>query len=126
MLVHKGVHNRSDQLRMSVDARYQRVSDPFNPDNADAPNGLPSSWEELYQHWPDTPQANALQYYWQRLNLNYKPFDPVWFDKRDAIAFELGEQCDPKARSVLQRIVARDKDPAKRERAAQLLAGLPA
>ena len=115
MLVHKGVPNVSDKLRMSFDARYQRVSDPFNPDNAESPYGLPLTWDEVYEHWPDIEVANALKYYWQRLDLTHKAFDPHWFDLRDELGFELGEQGDPRARSVLQRIVARDKSPAKRE-----------
>ena len=42
LTVHKGVENRSDRLRMSIDCRFQRVRDPFNPDNAN-PDGQPLS-----------------------------------------------------------------------------------
>jgi hypothetical protein len=119
MTVHKGVPNRSDKLRMSMDVRYQLVSEPFNPDNAN-PDGQPLSWEEVYAGW----QSDALQYYWKRLPLTLKPFDRQWFEKRDAMAFELGEAGDPRARSVLQRIVARDADAAKRARAQTLLDAL--
>ena len=45
--VHKGVENRSDRLRMSIDCRFQRVRDPFNPDNAN-PDGQPLTWDEVY------------------------------------------------------------------------------
>jgi len=119
MTVHKGVANRSDRLRMSMDVRYQLVSEPFNIDNAN-PDGQPLSWEEVYADW----QSDALQYYWQRLPLTLKPFDPVWFDKRDALGFALGEAGDPRARSVLQRIVARDASAEKRARAQKLLDAL--
>ncbi len=119
MTVHKGVPNRSDRLRMSMDVRYQRVSEPFNPDNANA-DGQPLSWDDIYAGWT----SDALKYYWRRLPLTEKPFDPVWFDKRDGRAFELGEAGDPRARSVLQRIVARDADPQKRARAQRLLDAL--
>ena len=105
MTVHKGVPNRSDRLRMSMDVRYQLVSEPFNIDNAN-PDGQPLSWEEVYADW----RSDALKYYWQRLPLTLKPFDPVWFDRRDALGFALGEAGDPRARSVLQRIVARDAE----------------
>ena len=47
MTVHKGVPNRSDRLRMSMDVRYQLVSEPFNIDNAN-PDGQPLSWDEVY------------------------------------------------------------------------------
>ena len=121
LTAHKGIENRSSRLRMSIDCRFQRVRDPFNPDNAN-PDGQPLTWAEVYAGW----RSDALQYYWTRLPLTEVPFDRRWFDRRDALGFELGEGGDPRARSVLQRIVARDRDPAKRERAARLLAALDA
>ncbi|HET7879509.1 MAG TPA: phytanoyl-CoA dioxygenase family protein [Acetobacteraceae bacterium] len=119
MTVHKGVMNHSDRLRMSMDVRYQLVSEPFNIDNAN-PDGQPLSWDEVYAGW----RSDALKYYWQRLPLKLKPFDPLWFDKRDALGFALGEAGDPRARSVLQRIVARDASAEKRMRAQKLLDAL--
>jgi hypothetical protein len=116
MVVHKGVPNRSDKLRMSMDVRYQLASEPFNPDNANA-DGQPLSWDDIYAGW----RSKDLQYYWQKIPLVIKEFDRTWFDKRDALGFALGEAGDPRARSVLQRIVARDADAAKRERAQRLL-----
>jgi ectoine hydroxylase-related dioxygenase (phytanoyl-CoA dioxygenase family) len=116
MTVHKGVPNSSDRLRMSMDVRFQRADQPFNFDNAN-PDGQPLTWEEVYAGWT----SDDLKYYWKRLPLNGIPFDRTWFDKRDAMGFELGEAGDPRAASVLQRIVARDSDPAKRARAAALL-----
>jgi hypothetical protein len=120
MTVHKGLPNRSARLRMSMDVRYQLVSEPFNIDNAN-PDGQPLSWEEVYADW----RSDALKYYWQRLPLTLKPFDPVWLEKRDALGFEFGKAGDPRARSVLQRIVARDASPEKRARAQKLLDALP-
>jgi len=120
MTVHKGVPNRSDRLRMSMDVRFQRVDEPFNDDNAN-PDGQPLSWEEVYAGW----RSADLQYYWKRLPLRLQPFDRQWFDRRDARAFALADEGDPRARSVLQRIVARDADAAKRERARRLLEALP-
>ncbi len=116
MAVHKGVPNRSDKLRMSMDVRYQLASTPFNPDNANA-DGQPLSWDDIYAGW----RSQDLQYYWQKIPLVIKDFDRTWFDKRDALGFALGEAGDPRAKSVLQRIVARDADAAKRERAQRLL-----
>jgi Phytanoyl-CoA dioxygenase (PhyH) len=121
LTAHKGIENRSDRLRMSIDCRFQRVRDPFNPDNAN-PDGQPLTWEEVYADW----RSDALQYYWRRLPLTEVPFDRTWFDRRDTLGLELGAAGDPRARSVLQRIVARDRDPAKRAEAARLLAALDA
>jgi hypothetical protein len=120
MTVHKGVANRGDRLRMSMDVRFQRADAPFNFDNAQT-DGQPLSWEDVYAGW----RSDALKYYWRRLNLTAQPFDPQWFDRRDALGFELGEAGDPRARSVLQRVVARDADAAKRARAQALLDALP-
>ena len=116
LTVHKGVANSSDRLRMSMDVRYQLLSEPFNLDNANA-DGQPLAWDDIYAGWT----RPELQYYWQRLPLNLKPFDRVWFDKRDALAFASAEAGDKRAQSVLQRIVARDPDPAKQARAQGLL-----
>ncbi len=120
MTVHKGVPNRSDRLRMSMDVRYQLVSEPFNPDNAN-PDGQPLSWEDVYAGW----SSDSLKYYWRNLPLTVQEFDRRWFDKRDKLAFDMGGAGDPRARSVLQRIVARDADPVKRAHAQQLLDALP-
>ncbi|MEJ0016866.1 MAG: phytanoyl-CoA dioxygenase family protein [Acetobacteraceae bacterium] len=119
MTVHKGLPNRSDRLRMSMDVRYQLVAEPFNIDNANA-DGQPLAWDDIYAGW----RSDKLKYYWRRLELNLRPFDRIWFDRRDTLGFELGEAGDPRARSVLQRIVARDADPGKRERAQRLLDAL--
>ncbi len=121
MTVHKGIPNRSDKLRMSIDVRYQPVSEPFNPMNADRPYGLPKSWDAMYAMWPDTPEAARLRYYWERYSLTYKEFDTQWFDRRDELGFELGQRGDKRARSVLLRIATRDPDVAKRSRAQALL-----
>ena len=120
MTVHKGVPNRSDRLRMSMDVRFQRVDAPFNDDNAN-PDAQPLSWEEVYAGW----RSAGLQYYWKRLPLRLRPFDRQWFDRRDSRAFALAATGDARARSVLQRIVARDADAAKREQAQRLLESLP-
>ena len=85
LTVHKGVPNQSHQLRMSIDTRYQRVRDLFNPQNAESPFGLASTWDEVYQNWPTIEKANRLRYYWRRLDLTYKEFDSRWFDKRDKL-----------------------------------------
>ncbi len=120
MTVHKGLPNHSDKLRMSMDVRYQPVDEPFCPANA-RPDGQPLTWEEVYANW----KSDDLKYYWKKLTLTEIPFDRQWFDKRDALGFARGEAGDPAARSVLQRIVARDADPEKRARAQTLLEKLP-
>jgi hypothetical protein len=79
LTVHKGIENRSDRLRMSIDCRYQRVRDPFNPDYAN-PDGQPLTWDDVYTGW----RSDTLKYYWRRLPLTEVAFDRTWFDRRDA------------------------------------------
>ena len=121
MAVHKGVSNSSDRLRMSIDARYQKISDPIAPGSLQ-PHSQPNTWEEIYADWP----PNGLQYYWQKWDLEVKEYDNTYHEKRDQMGLEMAEKGDKRSISVLQRIVARDADPVKRERAETLLATLDA
>lgn len=120
MVVHKGIANHSDRLRMSVDIRYQRLGDPFCLRNADKPYGRPDTWEAMAAGWTAAQRAQLFRY-WERLPIRPIAFDSRWFDRRDALGFAYGEKGDGRARSVLLRIVARDADPAKRMRAQALL-----
>ena len=121
MAVHKGVSNSSDRLRMSIDARYQKISDPIAPGSLQ-PHSQPHTWEEVYSDWP----AGGLQYYWEKWNMTVKDYDNSYHDKRDRLGIEMAEKGDKRSLSVLQRIVARDTDPAKRQQAADLLERLEA
>lgn len=121
MAVHKGVSNSSDRLRMSIDARYQKISDPIAPGSLQ-PHSQPHTWEEVYSDWP----AGGLQYYWEKWNMTVKEYDNSYHDKRDRLGIEMAEKGDKRSLSVLQRIVARDTDPAKRQQAADLLERLEA
>jgi hypothetical protein len=120
--VHKGVPNRSDSLRLSIDARYQRVRDPVCEDSLH-PHRRFATWDELYRDWP---ADDLLRFYWRRLALKPVAFDFGFYEKRDRRAFELAEGGDLRARSTLQRIVSNDPAPAKREKARDLLARLEA
>ncbi|MCY3766517.1 MAG: phytanoyl-CoA dioxygenase family protein [Gemmatimonadetes bacterium] len=117
MLVHKGLPNRSDRLRMSIDARYQRTSDPIAPGSI-LPHSQPNTWENIYRGWKD----ESLKYYWEKYELEIREYDNKYHDMRDRMAFDMAEAGDETAVSALQRIIARHNDPAMRERAAELLA----
>jgi len=119
LTAHRGVPNTGDALRLSVDARYQRASDPIAPGSL-LPHSQPNTWENIYADWPD----DEFQYYWRRYDLEIKNYDDSYHQERDRQALLLGEQGDPISVSVLQRIVARDSDPDKRHRAAELLAAI--
>ena len=119
MTAHRGVPNTGESLRLSIDARYQRLTDPIAPGSL-LPHSQPNTWENIYAAWPD----NNLQYYWRQHDLQITNYDDSYHAERDRQALELGAQGDPISTSVLQRIVARDNDPKKRQRAAELLAAI--
>ncbi len=121
MMVHKGVANRSNRLRLSIDARFQRIDQPIAPGSLEPHGKEIRNWEQVYAGWP---ADSELKYYWRKYPLKVKPFDPSYFEKRDRLGLEMAAAGDPRARSVLQRIMARDNDPAKRAQAESLLAKL--
>ena len=119
MTAHRGVPNTGESLRLSIDARYQRIADPIAPGSL-LPHSQPNTWENIYADWPD----ENLQYYWRQHDLQITDYDDSYHQERDRQALTLGEQGNPIAVSVLQRIIARDNDPKKRQRAAELLAAI--
>ena len=121
MMVHKGVANRSNRLRLSIDARFQRIDQPIAPGSLEPHGKEVRDWEQVYAGWP---ADNELKYYWRKYRLKVQTFDSSYVEKRDRLGLELAAAGDPRARSVLQRIVARDHDPAKRAMAASLLVKL--
>ncbi len=122
MAVHQGVPNTSASLRMSIDARYQKISDPIDAGSL-LPHTKPQSWEEIYADWP---ADSELKYYWKKWDMQLVEYDTSYHDKRDEMGIAMAEKGDPESRSTLQRIIARDPDPAKRERAQELLDALNA
>ena len=114
--VHQALPNRTLALRQSFDARYQLRTEPITAQSV-RPYGNILTWEQVYADWEST----EYQYYWEKLDLDVVPFDMRYYDKRDAIAFEMAERGERAARDTLLRIVQRDPDVAKRERATCLI-----
>lgn len=70
--VHKALPNRTvEQLRVSVDFRYQGISQPIVADGLQPHYGR-LTWDEIYAQWtrPD------LQYYWRDAGLTIVERDP--------------------------------------------------
>lgn len=118
--VHRGVPCRGSRLRLSMDARYQSVAEPIVAGQLESHGGL--GWDEIYAGWP--PETAHLRYYWKQFDLKLVPYDRAYNERRDAMAFEMAEAHDTRAISTLQRIVARDRNPHKIERARNLLSDL--
>lgn len=72
--VHKALRSEEkNRVRLSFDVRYQPASQPIEPRSL-----LPHcrlSWDDIYANWPPTPQAKALQHYWQKHQLELSVFD---------------------------------------------------
>ena len=121
LTVHRGVPNRSDQVRLSVDFRYQPRSEPMCEINLEPHRGV-AEWDELYAGWT----REELKYYWKAHDLEVVPFDMQYYERRDAMAFDMAARGDGRAKSALQRIVSNDPDGDKRARAQAALEALEA
>jgi len=119
MTVHKGLPNHSTRIRQSVDGRYQRASQPIVAASLEPYAGM-GTWPDIYAGWDSVAQ----QYYWRALKPRVVAFDSKYYDERDAMALDLAERGDPTARATLLRIIQRDADAAKRDRATALLSQL--
>ena len=119
--VHKALPNRTRSIRMSFDARYQKLSEPMADVNL-MPYAGCGSWDEVYAGW----SSREGQYYWKDLPITIVPLDRSHYERRDAMAFEMAEAGDRGARDAILRIIQRDPLPEKRERAEKLLARLDA
>ena len=117
--VHQALPNRSRELRQSYDARYQPVSQPIAENNV-TPYAGNGTWKQVYSTWASTEG----QYYWHALQPKVVPFDTSYYERRDAMAFEMAERGDVAARDALLRIIQRDANPEKRSRAERLVTQL--
>ena len=71
LTVHAAAANTSNQLRISMDCRFQDYGRPLNPSTLVFPssgNGE-KSWETTYANW----RSDELKYFWKRLPLRFKP-----------------------------------------------------
>lgn len=119
MVVHKGLNNKTDRLRHSLDSRYQRASEPISAVSMEAYSGC-GTWDEIYEEW----QSDELKFYWRAQQPKIQPFDYQYYDRRDEIAFDMALNGDETARASLMRIVQRDPRPDKRNHALNMLAAL--
>jgi len=70
LTVHAALPNISNQLRISMDCRFQNYKRAINPAELVFPGSSRSrSWESTYAGW----QSDQLQYFWKKLPLQLKP-----------------------------------------------------
>lgn len=120
LTIHKALPNLTeDRLRISLDNRYQRVSDPV-AEHMLGPhlNSIkPITWEEVYEGWTD----ESLKYYWKQHDLEVLPRITEYLDRGFDQAVELANQGNTGARLHLERIFLRDPESEQGRRAKQVL-----
>ncbi len=68
--VHKALPSQvPDQIRLSIDARYQAIDEPIEEKSLKPHCKL--TWEEVYADWPH----DSLQYYWHESSPKLSPWD---------------------------------------------------
>lgn len=121
MTVHRGMPNRTDRFRLSMDFRFQPRSEPINELSLELNSG-DLNWESLYAGW----ERRELAYFWRRGPLTTVPFDTSYEDARNEKAIEFARRGDRRAVSALQRMAVHDRSAERRELARRLLAQLEA
>jgi ectoine hydroxylase-related dioxygenase (phytanoyl-CoA dioxygenase family) len=69
LTVHAASPNLSNQLRISLDCRFQNYERAFNPANLVFAGESGKSWDKTYARW----SSNDLKYYWKKIPLTFKP-----------------------------------------------------
>jgi ectoine hydroxylase-related dioxygenase (phytanoyl-CoA dioxygenase family) len=69
MTVHAASANRSNQLRISMDCRFQSYERAIHPGNLAFGGESGKSWETLYDGW----RSDDLKYYWKGMPLRFQP-----------------------------------------------------
>lgn len=69
MTVHAASPNLSNQLRISLDCRFQDYSREFNPANLVFAGDSGKSWDKTYANW----RSDELKYFWKSLPLALQP-----------------------------------------------------
>jgi ectoine hydroxylase-related dioxygenase (phytanoyl-CoA dioxygenase family) len=69
LTVHAASANRSNQLRLSLDCRFQSCERAIHPGNLAFAGESGKSWEAIYAGW----RSNGLKYYWKGMPLKFQP-----------------------------------------------------
>ena len=69
LTVHAASANRSRQMRLSMDCRFQSCERAIHPGNLAFAGESGKSWEAIYAGW----RSEALKYYWKGMSLKFQP-----------------------------------------------------
>jgi len=70
LAVHRGLANKSDRMRISVDYRFQAEHQELT-ERCLQPHFERAQWDEIYRQW----DRQDLQYYWRRKSFTVVPFN---------------------------------------------------
>ncbi len=89
LTVHAASPNLTDQMRLSIDCRFQDARRIINPSNLVFAGESGKSWEKTYAGWT----SDDLKFYWKKLPLTLQP------SKADLVVFaETAEPATKRAR----------------------------
>lgn len=120
LTIHKALPNvTEDRLRVSLDNRYQRVTDPIAQHmlNPHLSSMSPLSWDDVYAGW----NSDEFQYYWKDLNIPVRPKITKYLDQAFEEAIQLARSGDDHAKLHLRRIAQRDPNSEQGKRAVTVL-----
>jgi len=103
LTVHKADANKSCRVRLSVDFRYQRLAEPFNPGAFVFHDGR--RWSDVYAEW----KSAQHQYYWRGKNVRFSPSLGALGAERKA---GLPGEADRRQRVLVEELVADKQDPS--------------
>lgn len=121
LTVHRGAPNISRTLRLSVDFRFQPLSEPACANGFESGSDA-ENWDTIYSRWT----TDSLKYYWRALDPTLVPFDDSYANTRDAQAIALGEAGDATALAGLRRAAGTSRSASVRRKASELLRALTA
>lgn len=94
LTVHAASPNLSEQMRLSLDCRFQDARRVLNPSNLVFAGESGKSWEKTYASW----RSDDLKFYWKNMPLKFKP-------SKEELE-HLAETCEsPSARAKYARMV---------------------
>jgi ectoine hydroxylase-related dioxygenase (phytanoyl-CoA dioxygenase family) len=69
LTVHAASPNLTNQMRLSLDCRFQDAQRALNPSNLVFAGESGKSWEKTYAEWT----SDDLKFYWKRIPLRLEP-----------------------------------------------------
>ena len=107
LTIHQALPNYTDdQLRLSLDNRYQAIGDPVAEHMLEPHGPSQLTWEEVYRDW----ESDDLKYYWKAYDNPINERDLSYSEKGFAEALDLARTGDKHALIRLKRVVKNDPD----------------